>query len=265
MVPVRVPSYPNRVTGSRFLKFKFFFELSMALGKRKGKGVTRNGHKRRRTPARRPKGTNARTGGFLGIENKFIDYSFSGDVVGTNDSAEVDPATANSLSAMAIGDGESNRDGRKAVLTSIHVKGSMEYKAETNETVMPSARVAFIALLMDTQTNGAQFNSEDVYLPATNVEFAWRNLQFTKRFKVIRTQQFVFDAPNAAFEGVSTFATGGMMQTFQWDVPLQTAVQMGGSTAVVANIIDNSIHMLAFASNGNVFSLKYESRCRFIG
>ena len=107
---------------------------------------------------------NMRAGGYEGMENKFVDYNFpgTGNISATWAGSEVDPATANSISVVAQGDGESERDGRVYYINSVHING---YVAKTQSEVatdpVPDALVRLV-LVWDTQTNGAQLNGEDV-------------------------------------------------------------------------------------------------------
>lgn len=218
----------------------------------------------RRVP---PKRLNARVAGYLGIETKFIDYTFSGTVPTTNTGAEADPpgigaqTTPGSISAIAQGESESNRDGRKATLIHLDLGGDITTPASAALSGSTKVRVAVV---WDTQTNGAQLNSEDVFLPATNVEHAKRNLQFAKRFKILKDVLITMNPTNSAGNGTAN-DTGPFTKSFHWKIKLPNIqVIHNGNTAVVASITDNSIHVISFASNGSPV-LNYESRIMFRG
>lgn len=211
---------------------------------------------------------NPRTGGFLGIESKFIDYTFDDTIVTTNTSAEMDPpgagaqTTPGSISAIAQGDGESNRDGRKCTLTSVHLRGTVTQDASSG-TSLNNGGIVRLALVQDTQTNGVQLNSENVFLTATNVELAFRNLQFSKRFKVLMSKLIVFNKTAGAGDGTADDSPAFVVP-FTFNKKVNIPVIHNGTTAVVAAITDNSLHIVAFASTAAV-NLKYESRVRFVG
>lgn len=230
----------------------------------KGKQVT----KRRRVKGSYSQRSNVRTGGYLGIENKFIDYTVSGSTIAdTNTGAEQDPATANSISAIAQGDGESNRDGRKALINSVLIRGSVLLQGLGSVSTVQEPVVVRVALVLDQQTNGAQLDSEDVFLPATNVEHAFRNLQFTRRFRVLRDKTFVLNPQAAAGTG-SVNDTSPVITAFNWFIGnLKIPVTFTDTTAVVANIMDNSLHVIAFTSSisAGLVLLNYQSRVRFTG
>lgn len=209
---------------------------------------------------------NGRTGGFLGIETKFIDNTYSAAIVGTVAGSETDPnaagaqTTPGTISGITVGTGESNRDGRKYNITSIHVKGDVALGADASVVNGETVRVA---LVLDTQTNGTQLNAEDVFLAASNVEHSFRNLQFTKRFRVLKSQTFACNPQAAAGNGTAN-DTARITYPFDWNVKTDIPVICSGTTNSITSISDNSLHMVAFSSGTNS-ELKYESRVRFQG
>ncbi len=209
---------------------------------------------------------NARTGGFLGIEKKFIDYTYGPTaIVTTNTSAEADPGSSvDCISAVAQGDGESNRDGRKMVIKNIHLRGNVEFAAIDDAGSIAGPAIVRVAVIWDTQTNAGQENSEDVFLAATNVEHAYRNLQFSKRFRVLMDRSFTLNLTAAAAGTAITVDSGGVARTFTMDKTVNIPVEHKATTAVVGSVVDNSIHVIAFASRSGV-NLSYQSRVRFVG
>lgn len=234
-------------------------------------GPPRRGVARRKSKGvgyRKPAVLNARTGGFLGIETKFIDYTFSAGVVATLTGAEMDPpgagaqTTPGSISAIAQGDGESNRDGRKCTLTSLHIKGDLRIGPAAGATLQ-SASIVRVAVVWDTQTNAKQLNAEDVFLAATHIEHSFRNLQFSKRFKILKDATFVLNTLAGAGDGAAN-DSADVIKNFKWNFKLNIPVIHKSTTAVVASITDNSLHVIAF-SNNTAATLSYESRIRFVG
>ncbi len=213
-----------------------------------------------------PSYLNKRTGGFLGIESKFIDSTYTDAIVTSIAGAEADPPGAGaqtspgSISGIAQGDGESNRDGRKCTLTSVHVRGSV---TRDSASAMTNAAVIRVVLVQDTQTNGVQLSAENVFVDSGNVEHQWRNLQFSKRFKVLKDQTFIVQPPAAGGNGTSNDAGAGI-RTFKWNIPVNIPVIHNGTTVAITNVTDNSLHMLAWSSD-TLTTLKYQSRVRFVG
>jgi len=221
----------------------------------------------------------ARTGGFLGKELKFIDYEVSSQaIVATVAGSEVDPGSSvNCLNATAQGDGQTNRDGRRQFTHSIMIKGfiSFTHAYDTGSTAdfFPDGFVK-LALVLDKQTNGAQLNAEDVFVDptATTLDAVLvRNLQYTSRFSVlkiitVRVPQF---GGGAAGNGTTTNSQSEKISVpfscyYNFKTPLVTTYT--NTTAVVANIADHSLHLLAIRSSIGSDAgrdLFYYSRCRF--
>lgn len=215
---------------------------------------------------------NARTGGFLGIEKKFYDTSVNGSIsaCGTDCSGgEADPSTVNCISAPAQGDGESNRDGKNIRIKSIYVAGKIEYATLTGATQVSSDVYGSIALVLDTQTNGAQLNSEDVFSnPAAalgGLTGPLRNLQYSRRFKVLRIKNFTVKPMVAANNASATTVSAAYQDVmFKFSVPMcDIPVTFTGTTAGVSNVVDNSLHIILLGSQS--YSLIYNSRIRFVG
>lgn len=219
------------------------------------------GHMRRRaTPynVNRWRPLNARTAGFLGIENKFVDYEVTaGNIQQTVGASGADPAGPDCLNAIEQGDGENQRDGRKVTLKSIHIRGKVESQANTACQVR-------IVLVHDTQTNGATIDPANVLLPpvsGTLATHAFRNLQYSKRFRILYDRKWVIN-PQPVFNAVTV--SSNQDKIFKIDKNLNIAVNFTGTTPVVANIADNSLHLMAITDSAPV-QLQYTSRCRFVG
>jgi len=234
----------------------------------------------KRAQAGAPSFALARTGGFLGKELKFVDYEVTQDAIQrTVAGSEVDPASSVlCLNATAQGDTESNRDGRRQFTHSIVIKGILTW----NYKPSGGSGIAFadmgdvkVALVLDTQTNGAQLNAEDVFKDPTSVyldSVMMRNLQYTSRFRVLKIM--TLRPPNFGGGGAGNGTTDGTVEGsfskqfscyYNFKKPLMTTYT--NTTAVIANIADNSLHLIAIASDGGQSDLdstiSYISRCRF--
>lgn len=210
------------------------------------------------------------TGGFLGLERKFLDSSKTlttlpapADCSG----AELDPATTNQLNAVAQGDGESNRDGKNYVIKSIHFRGVIREPAQTNQVATDVISTYFVAIVQDTQTNAAQLNSEDVFTnPGASSSFATsplRNLQYSKRFKVLKWWRGSLPVPSVTYDGTNVEQTG-TEKLLQCDIPCNIRVNTKGTSANVTDIVDNSLHVIGFSSQATA-QLGYNCRIRFMG
>ncbi len=215
---------------------------------------------------------NRRTGGFIGLEKKFADTSIvstamsvSTDLTG----GELDPATLLGLNSVAIGDTESTRDGRVMHMTNLVVKGQLRVAPKINTTAGQTQNRAFLALVLDTQTNGAQLNSEDVYVNPSGDALLntrpVRNLQYIKRFRVLWSKELVLPIVSETYDGTN-IETGGVSRSFQFFINWKKKIKtiFTGTTAVVGSIGDNSLHMIGFANSTDVLC-DYNARLRFVG
>lgn len=215
---------------------------------------------------------NVRTGGYVGIEKKFYDTSKAGTaLVAPSDASggEVDPTTGG-LNTVAQGDGESNRDGRSMVMHSIHINGTIFGNAQTNQSTGDQPGHVVVALVLDTQTNGAQLNSEDVFQNSGAQTYLaaspFRNLQYVKRFKVLKKYTMTIDPPEMVYDGTNIEQSG-------WDIPFtmnvdlkRLKVNFSSTTSAIANIVDNSLHLVAFCSSTDLApAITYNARLRFSG
>ncbi len=226
---------------------------------------------RRRRRRRRP--ANRRTGGFLGQELKFYDKFLAAKALVTNtDSSggEADPSATVLLNTVVQGDGESNRDGRQMVMKSIFVSGVITCVAQINQTAIDEGTDIAIWLVLDKQTNGATINSEDVFTNPVATSLGgtslFRNLENTKRFQILDKWRMTLTNPPLAYDGTN-IEQGGLIQPFVLSANLKNmVVNFSGTTETVANIRDNSLHVIAFCTNAGLVPLiSYNSRLRFVG
>ncbi len=220
---------------------------------------------RRRVPR---KLANFRTGGYLGLEMKFADIETDSDAFAVTWSTMED-ATNDSISGVAQGDGESQRDGRIYWIHSIHIRCNVEAASQESQvTPLSNLRGRFM-LVWDTQTNGAQLTATDVMDGGgTDDVLAFRNLQHSKRFRVMWDKQWVLARPGQTNEGgVNVFAapyatTGTFIYNKRFKNPVKVICQ--ATTAVIAAISDNSFHIIGVADS-TVARLNMQVRIRFTG
>lgn len=249
--------------------------------------------------ARRPTATsrravaNLRTGGFVGIEKKFLDCAMAQTNIATSDaimSGGVKPPTIVSqlasspgcLNSPTIGSAFNQRDGRQINMDSIIVKYQVAIPATFNNTFVDFSCTVFVALVLDTQSNGSAPTSEQIFInpgyihtppsPSsgnTMMAQPLRNLQYVKRYQVLDTAIHSFN-PTIARDPLGTPSffhngirhAGTLRKTFR-----NLKTNFIGADAGIAGISDNSLHVVAFCSNTTFASpsLSYISRFRFQG
>ncbi len=206
----------------------------------------------------------SKSAGMMGVELKFVDHNVAGTALATSTTgAELDSVSnVNCLNACAQGDSEQERDGRKCIMKSLHIRGRLALDAAAGATVA-SGRIVRILVVHDKQTNGAQFNSEDVLTGTGDPVTSHRNLRFTNRFRVLKDQIFHLNTQAAAGNGTAN-DSAAFLQYFKWNFKLNIPTIYSNTTAVVASITDHSLHVIALADAAGVTML-YESRVRFVG
>jgi len=233
---------------------------------------------RRGVVARRARAMlNRRTAGFLGIEKKFYDTAKAATALTAPTDAtggEHDPSATSMISTPAQGDTEQNRDGKRIVIKSVQVSGAVSTPGGSALTSVAALgkTECFVALVLDMQTNGAQLNSEDVYknlaAEAASATNPLRNLLFASRFKVLKEWCMEL-TPSISSNNASatTISYNGDRAEFDCFLPLDLNVNFNaGTTASIANVIDNSLHIVAFCSNTTMAPvIQYNARIRFMG
>ncbi len=253
--------------------------------KRRRRGAMRRtpragrGQKRRRTGFIKGTGTtfaarrrNIRTAGFLGIETKYHDTSLVARTMTAPTNAtggEADPATLNTLFAPTQGTGAQNRDGRKVLIKSLQLKGTLEIPVAVNQTLLNRTAVVFMAVVWDKQTNAAQLNSEDVFENQANdarvATSLLRGVERGSRFQILKT--WTIDMPQvvATYDGTN-MEKSGVHVSFETFLKLNIPVEYVANGGTIADVQDNSLHLIAFASNVDQgILLTYNCRTRFVG
>lgn len=216
---------------------------------------------------------NKRTGGFMGLELKFFDtLAVSRNVASATNltGGEVTPSIPFCLNAMIPGDGESERLGRHIVMRSIKVKGRIQDPVAEGLGLPPATPHCNVYLILDKQTNGAVFNSEDVFTNIGNVNATinsiFLNMENTDRFQVLDSAHMKLD-PMVMVDDTSVpqefsraQATASFSLSYRW--PKGKKVLFKGTGGTIVNIQDYSLHIVAFSTSGNL-NIDYGSRLRY--
>lgn len=209
----------------------------------------------------------------LGVERKYFDQTLGASTI----TAPIDasggehfPSASLTLNSVAQGDGETNRDGRRINLDSIYLNGTVFIPAASLLATQEQYPSVFVALVLDRQCNGAQFNSEDVFKNTSGsarlAANPLRNLQYSTRFKILAST--VIDTkPTQKVGDTSNQERDGFQHTFKLYANLGGIITtFTGATADVANIVDNNIGVVAYCTSTDIGPLLYyQSRLRFRG
>lgn len=212
----------------------------------------------------------------LGIEKKYYDTFLAvGTLQNATDcqSMEHNPSASICLNSVVQGDDDQERDGRKMVMKFLTVKGVIYSATESDVVNMLPNAVAFVAIVLDTQTNGALLDSENVFQnPAgviLTVSSLLRDLATTGRYKVLGQKQLTLPQPQQVWDGsLNKVKVQSVQMPFSFNIPLNDIpVSFTGQTEDIANIADNSLTLLANAGNSGAgtWHIAYNSRLRFVG
>lgn len=206
-------------------------------------------------------------------ERKYFDSENTGTAIAVSGTTwaggELDPTTLNTLFCPTQGDDYNNRSGRKIQVLAIKMRGYLQCVKQADQTGGDNPLLARIILVQDRQTNAAQLNAEDVILSGgANVAHSmFQNPAFFGRFRVLKDKTIVLQNPNSTYDGTN-LEVNGITKPFKMNIKFRKPVVMhfnstnGGS---VADIVDNSFHMIGNASNGDLaVSILYKCRTTFI-
>lgn len=118
----------------------------------------------------------------------------------------------NNLTIIPEGNGESARIGRK--LTIKQVLWKYDLTLPTTAAPASTSDIVKIMLVLDMQTNGAQFTAAN--LLDTDAWDSFRNLANSKRFKVLMSKTYAMKSPSGSGRGVTdTVAFGEDVRAIQ--------------------------------------------------
>lgn len=212
-----------------------------------------------------------------GIEHKFYDTFLEDHAIsplGNMTGGNSDPSSTSLISTPAIGDGGSNRDGKRIVIDTIVIEGILQRFPKNEQTEIGGGLggvTVFIALVQDTQTNGSSALSQNVWTnPAGGTSLCaspLKNLSFATRFKTLKVWRVFIPNPNAVNNfDVASISTQGVHVTFDGFLKVNIPVDFnGGDAAVVGSVVDNSLHIYSWKNSTVDVKMSYNARIRFIG
>lgn len=207
-------------------------------------------------------------------ETKYVDHDrHSGTIASslTYAGGEADPPTVNCLNGIVQGNAATERDGHVVVLTRLHIRGVVRIDPKFQDTAETPDWIN-IFVVLDTQTNGAQMNSEDLIInidPTSVSQQAnpQRNMLFGTRFKVLKHWRMVA-MPSHSYSGQASpnlLAINGWARGFELYKKMRLPVRFNDANGTVSSIVDNSIHVIAVHQGFQTAYIDYSSRVRFVG
>lgn len=190
--------------------------------------------------------------GQRGSEKKFFDTALSFNF----DSTGEVPATGQ-LTLIPQGDTESTRDGRKATIRSIQIRGHVQLVPSTGAT---SNDIAYIWVVQDTQCNGAAAAFTDVF-SGTVADTCLINLNNSGRFRILKK----IVVPLNPMAGTTT-AYNNLMYPVECYLKCNIVVDWSSTTGAITEIRSNNIFLLAGSAGADDASnFVGNARLRFTG
>ncbi len=223
------------------------------------------------SPISIPKHIRSRTNGSgrHGVELKFIDYERNATTTALVAGWDTfDPIGSNTLSSIPQGLGESERIGRVFWIKSIHLRGFIFQTQEENKSTPRPQTFARISMIWDKQTNGTQLLASEVMnVGKLDDIFAFRNLNFANRFKVLWTKSMTFKEDGLS-EGTPNFFSKSRIQIgFEYHKICNPPIKVINKdiNGTIGDITDNSLHIIAIAETDEpLLRLSYQFRMRFV-
>lgn len=180
----------------------------------------------------------------------------------------VDPANTFNLCSPGPGTGINQRVGRKILVHALKIRGILQFPAQSAGTTIASAPTVRVLVVQDKQTNGAQVQGETIMAApgtaaATNCMLSYQNLANFGRFRVLHDKLYAFqNGISVNNASATTVSTEWNSRPFKININFREPVVVhfnAAGTALVADIVDNSFHILATA-DANTTTIAYESR-----
>lgn len=158
-----------------------------------------------------------------------------------------------SLNELVQGTGNSQLIGRKAVIKSITMKGTMELLYKSAATYSVEAGDSYrLVLVLDRQANGAAPLWTDVFVDAS-VESMIR-LENSMRFTIIKEWIGSMNTMYTYNTTLNTFVAPGVLKTWKWskkcNIPLEF---VDGASGDIADVKSNNLVLMGISVVSNMY------------
>lgn len=202
-------------------------------------------------------------------ELKYFDTYLNDDVVSTDAALLGGILSPSAIASIPLqGHGAQNYSGKSIIVKSWNVRGSFSLGEVDSAAFPPEGRLAFIALVLDTQTNGTQCTSDEIFTNPGSTLAAQCNplirLESSPRFVVLRRK--TIDLNVKCFTNTfvplepPVYQIAGVQADFDFFVPLDLLVNFKGSSGGITDAADNSLHVVMFTTYYDSTFVLYEPR-----
>lgn len=204
-------------------------------------------------------------------ERKYFDSYNSTFLAQANanwDTTVKDPATLNTLFAPTTGNDISNREARNVYVHTIRIKGYLRISGDLSTVNLPKCPTVRIILVIDKQTNGTQMTGNNLMASSTGDSIlAFVNTANFGRFEILKDKMIQLDFPISAVSATNTSFPNTqryfkIKHTFKTPLRINFNSNDGGT---VADIVDNSFHIVAAKTEAPGVAMVYNCRVGFTG
>jgi len=196
------------------------------------------------------------------IQNVAVDWSNAGCMM--------DPV-ANALFSPSQGNDISNREGRNVFVYNIRVTGTIRLRPQDGIVIGISPPTARILLVMDKQTNATQMTAQQLLAmtgPGNGLFYSQSTANFG-RFQILKDLMYGMQPLTPGGPGTgATFSTMGQVVPFKITHKFSSPLRVNFNATnggTVADIVDNSFHLICGIDNTVGCDLNYQVRTSFVG
>lgn len=207
----------------------------------------------------------------IGQELKYSDVSFSQSM--SSAWGFVEPA-ANCYNALELGDGGTDRNGRRVFIHSVSIRGILGRPSYASILTGPmEEQLVRIVIFFDRQANGAQGIAEDLFNDDSLNILNFHSLERAARYQILLDRMFHIPANSGEaqeLEDLTEFVSGETRLAFNMEIGFgddPVEVTYKASTGNVTDIVSNALHMVGVARTtvGSFPTLKGVVRIRYEG
>lgn len=180
--------------------------------------------------------------------------------------------TESALIPSAVGAGYGQVTGSKYMLKALRCRGNLSATALSDQADMTGPVNVTLALVLDTQPNGAQAQGEDVFTDLgtaaqCNHSFQAMGAGTGGRFKILKRKMFTLQPATAGTDGTNTnsLMMSGTQYSMemQWPRGLLCNIKTNSAVPAVASLSDNNIFLLAHRDGSAPVVLSGASRAYY--
>lgn len=160
-----------------------------------------------------------------------------------DNTAEV-PSTGDALVSIPLGDSGTSRDGRRVIIKSLQIQGSLTLSQGTTNT--ERAVLCYMYVVQDTQCNGASPAVTDV-LTSASLNDALVNLDNSNRFKILKKFVYNLQPTYTSYPD----ETGVVIKNLSYYRKCRIPINFDGTTDAITSLTSNNIFLIAGSVGAN--------------